>query len=315
MTRSQLVKETSHKIIAFPRELHSDRFFTPVDQGKPKPLKTRGKNLSDKPADTIPDQISDEIKSSLKSIGLTEYEVNIYLTLIACGPLNARELADKSTVPYSRIYNILQMLEEKEFILKEEESRPSRYFAKSPDEALVIARQRNQEEFNKHAEKILEELTPVYQEKDIPIKIALYVLRGKNSCMARLNSIIKTTNKAFYIATSDLELLQEIFEDLRALRSRGVRQIRVLMEEGDVKDKKNAELLKNYQEIADIRFRNQIFGSGVVRDEGEDALVILSRKFFSSKSYFGILTDHLAFGPAAMDYYGYLFETAEKVEE
>ncbi|MHA1733890.1 MAG: TrmB family transcriptional regulator [Promethearchaeota archaeon] len=270
--------------------------------------------MSEKTPEKIPDQISDEIKASLKAIGLTEYEVNIYLTLTACGPLNARELADKSTVPYSRIYNILQMLEEKEFILKEEESRPSRYFAKSPDEALVIARQRNQATFNAHAEKIIEELTPIYQQKDVPIKIALYVLRGKASCFARLESIFRTTNKALFLASSDIGLLGEIFEHVSQLRARGIRDIRVLLEESYKDDEEKTELVKKYAKIANVRSRNQIFGTGIVKDEGEDAFLVLTRKFFSSKSYFGIQTDHLAFGPAAMDYFGYLYDTADDVE-
>jgi len=83
----------------------------------------------------------DNVKESLRAIGLTDYEISIYLTLISKGPMDARELSESSGVPYSRIYNILTQLEkEKMFILREENTRPSTYFAKSPDEVLIIAK-------------------------------------------------------------------------------------------------------------------------------------------------------------------------------
>ncbi|GAB4308798.1 MAG: hypothetical protein Kow0069_07320 [Promethearchaeota archaeon] len=267
-------------------------------------------------SERVPENVSEETKASLKAIGLTEYEINIYLALVAKGPMNARDLAEASTVPYSRIYNILQLLEDRGFIIKEEESRPSRYFAKSPDEALVFARHQHQEEFNRHAEKILQELTPIYQQKDTPIKIALYVLRGKESCITRLHGIMKNTQQSFYIASSDLEMIQELSEELLAMRARGIREIRVLLEERAVNDPECSELVKKLEKVAAVRTRDQMFGTGVVRDDGEDAFVILTRSFFEDKkSYFGIITDHLAFGPAAADYFEYLYQTATPLEE
>ncbi|MHA1328454.1 MAG: helix-turn-helix domain-containing protein, partial [Promethearchaeota archaeon] len=71
-------------------------------------------------------EIPEAVKESLRAIGLTDYEISIYLTLISKGPMDARELSEASGVPYSRIYNILTQLEkEKMWIIKEEESRPS----------------------------------------------------------------------------------------------------------------------------------------------------------------------------------------------
>ncbi|MHA1376439.1 MAG: TrmB family transcriptional regulator, partial [Promethearchaeota archaeon] len=95
-----------------------------------------------------------KVKEALRSIGLTDYEIAIYLTLISKGPMDARELSDASGVPYSRIYNILTQLEkDKMWILKEESSRPSKYFSKSPDEALVIAKKQYNESFDEHSMK------------------------------------------------------------------------------------------------------------------------------------------------------------------
>ena len=90
-------------------------------------------------------EIPDNVKMSLKSIGLTDYEISIYLTLIARGPMDARELSEASNVPYSRIYNILTQLEkEKMWIIKEEESRPSQRAEDNPKTALSRQPRRSQ---------------------------------------------------------------------------------------------------------------------------------------------------------------------------
>ncbi|MHA1297448.1 MAG: helix-turn-helix domain-containing protein, partial [Promethearchaeota archaeon] len=47
-------------------------------------------------------EIPEAVKESLRAIGLTDYEISIYLTLISKGPMDARELSEASGVPYSR---------------------------------------------------------------------------------------------------------------------------------------------------------------------------------------------------------------------
>ena len=100
-------------------------------------------------------EIPDNVKESLKILKLTDYEISIYLTLISKGPMDARELSEASGVPYSRIYNILTQLEKDKMWILKEDSRPSRYFAKSPDEALVIAKKQYSDSFNINSNKII----------------------------------------------------------------------------------------------------------------------------------------------------------------
>jgi len=215
----------------------------------------------------------ENVKESLRSIGLTDYEISIYLTLISKGPMDARELSEASRVPYSRIYNILTQLEkDKMWILKEEESRPSRYFAKSPDEALVIAKKQ-------------------------------YSL-----------TLINTAKMALYFVAQDYEFLDVFYEEIKKARARGVTDIRLLVEEVIVKDKKFKEILEKYAQIAEIRSRDQVFGTSMVMDEGEDAFIILTQDIFKKLSYFGVMADHIAFGPASNFYFMYLYKTADIVK-
>jgi sugar-specific transcriptional regulator TrmB len=229
--------------------------------------------------------------------------------------MDARELSDASGVPYSRIYNILTQLEkDKMWILKEESSRPSKYFSKSPDEALVIAKKQYNESFDEHSNNIIHELTPIYESHDTPIKVALYIHRGRNACISRGLSLINMAKTAIYLVCPEYEFLDIFYEDAKKARARGVIDIKILIEEKSLEDKKFLEILKKYSEIAIVRSRDQVFGTCIVMDEGEDAFIILTQKFFKGLSYFGALTDHVAFGPAANYYFDYLYRSAKEVE-
>jgi len=260
-------------------------------------------------------EIPENVKESLRSIGLTDYEISIYLTLISKGPMDARELSEASGVPYSRIYNILTQLEkEKLWIIKEEASRPSRYFAKSPDEALIIAKKQFNDNFDGHSNKIIHSLTPIYQSHDTPIKIALYVHRGRDVCINRALALLNLAKTSVYIVTTDQEFLDVFYDDVKKARARGVTNLKLLIEDKALQDEKFNKTLKQYKELCEIRSRDQVFGSAIVMDEGEDAFIILSKGFFPKKmSYFGIVTDHIAFGPSANYYFSYLYNTAKEV--
>jgi sugar-specific transcriptional regulator TrmB len=260
-------------------------------------------------------EIPEAVKESLRSIGLTDYEISIYLTLISKGPMDARELSEASGVPYSRIYNILTQLEkDKMWVIREEESRPSRYFAKSPDEALVIAKKQYNDSFDDHSNKIIQTLTPIYQSHDTPIKIALYIHRGRDICISRSLSLINRAKNAIYLVCPSYEFLEIFYDDLKKARARGVIDIRLLVEESSLEEDEILKILKKYHEIGEIKMRDQLFGTCVVMDEGEDAFIILTQRFFKGLSYFGALTDHVAFGPAANFYFDYLYKTANKLE-
>ncbi|MFX0186701.1 MAG: TrmB family transcriptional regulator [Candidatus Hodarchaeota archaeon] len=260
-------------------------------------------------------EIPENVKESLRAIGLTDYEISIYLTLISMGPMDARELSEASGVPYSRIYNILTQLEkDKMWIIKEEESRPSRYFAKSPDEALIIAKKQYNDNFDDHSNKIIHTLTPIYQSHDTPIKIALYIHRGRDVCLNRALSLIEMAKNSIYLVSTDSDFLEAFYDDIKKARARGVIDLKLLVEDKALEDGKFKTLLKKYKELCEIKSRDQVFGSSIIIDEGEDAFIVLSQRFFERLSYFGIVTDHIAFGPASLFYFSYLYDSANEAK-
>src|SRR3990170_5167194 len=78
---------------------------------------------------------SETAKRVLHEIGLTEYEARAYLSLLGKGVMTASQVSEDASVPYSKIYETLNALGRKGWI-ETDKGRPSRYYAKSPSEAL-----------------------------------------------------------------------------------------------------------------------------------------------------------------------------------
>jgi len=72
----------------------------------------------------------------LKNLGLPDYEIRVYMTLLKNGPMNYRTLAQESGVPTGRIYQVLSTLESKGFIEVDQEK--TKFFkAADPKKALM----------------------------------------------------------------------------------------------------------------------------------------------------------------------------------
>lgn len=56
------------------------------------------------------------MEQELKKLGLGEYESKVYLTLVRYGSLEGRKLSKLSSVPQSKIYEVLYKLAEKKFV-------------------------------------------------------------------------------------------------------------------------------------------------------------------------------------------------------
>ena len=82
----------------------------------------------------------------MENLGLTSYEIRVYLSLLDNGAMTASDISKKSGVPYSKIYEVLNGLEEKGW-LETDSSRPQKFFPNSPSSALEAMRMRQETNF------------------------------------------------------------------------------------------------------------------------------------------------------------------------
>ncbi|MFB6092871.1 MAG: TrmB family transcriptional regulator [Haloquadratum sp.] len=99
--------------------------------------------------------------TSLRDLGLSEYEARAYRSLLRTGATTAKELSRASDVPMGRIYDVLNGLEQQNLIRSQAASRPKKYVAVEPDTALDRLLERKQQELEEKAaqyETVVDEL-------------------------------------------------------------------------------------------------------------------------------------------------------------
>jgi len=131
---------------------------------------------------------------SLKIVGLNKYESNAYITLITFGgKLSASRIAAHATIPYGRVYDILESLMNKGLISVSPES-PKLYSATDPS-ILKAHIKKKKIELDK-LEKDVDQLKSFYL-KQAPE--AVWMVRGKKNFYNLLKSIPDTKRYKYAI--------------------------------------------------------------------------------------------------------------------
>lgn len=79
--------------------------------------------------------MSRELYDVLRRLGFTQYEARVYVSLLMRGTATASELSDLSNIPYTRVYDVLNQLEEKGLVATIP-GRPLKFEALDPEIAL-----------------------------------------------------------------------------------------------------------------------------------------------------------------------------------
>ena len=130
--------------------------------------------------------IMDENISVLKGIGFTKYEAQAYVTLTSLISATASEIAEKSNIPRSKIYDVLKKLVEKNFI-DVEDGRPLTYTVKSPVEVLS----REKEKINSQIDDTITRLTYVYENGMSQVQAPIWRIYGVEKIIAQEVEIIE----------------------------------------------------------------------------------------------------------------------------
>jgi sugar-specific transcriptional regulator TrmB len=89
---------------------------------------------------------SSRYTSILKPLGLSDYEIRVFLTLIEIGPTNYRILVRESNVPTGKIYQVLSTLESKGFI-EVVRGKPKLFRATEPKKAFSRRLRKMEEDY------------------------------------------------------------------------------------------------------------------------------------------------------------------------
>lgn len=208
----------------------------------------------------------------LLQYGLTEYEGRTYLALLGAGPATARELANVSRVPRTKIYGVLDELHAKGLVQLLPD-RPKRYEAVPVDRYLA----QFEDEVRQRLERLRADRAAFAQEFPVhPIPPrdragSFNVVKGRKNVVARLVEMALRAQGSVAISASasfPLRLLHHLPE-LEQLAKRGV-QVRLLVPA----EPRNAAALAQLRAVADVRgARTPSAGSGTIVVDGKESLM------------------------------------------
>ena len=254
--------------------------------------------------------VSDKTKKSLENIGLTSYEIRSYTTLLKEREINASEISEKSGVPYSKIYEVLGTLEEKGWI-GSDDSRPTKYFAKSPTTALETTKQSVENEFLKNQSVILTELTSLYEKSGTSEKPDIWVISGAMNIVAKIMELVENCRSEVLIAIPQAgeEIVKQALQKLRQHNENGVKITNL------TSDKLDKESVKAISRIAKIKIKSGLFGGGIISDK-RYVVILMGPEISGSKTtdIVAIWADHAGLAGFAKEYFEYLLKDAKEVK-
>ena len=252
--------------------------------------------------------ISDKTKKSLEKIGLTSYEIRAYTTLIKDGESNASEISQNSGVPYSKIYEILGTLEEKGWI-GSDDSRPTKYFAKAPSNALETTKQNADTIFSEKKNVILSELIPLYEKTGTSEKPDIWFISGAMNIVSKIMEMVEHCREEVMIAVPQAGelIVKQALPKLRQLHDKGIK-ITIL-----ISDEFDKDSIKAISRVADVKVKGGLFGGGIISDK-RYVVILLGPDISSSTSseIVAIWADHAGLAGFAREYLDFLLKEAKK---
>jgi sugar-specific transcriptional regulator TrmB len=243
----------------------------------------------------------------MEDLGMTGYEIRVYTSLLETGAMTAADISKKSGVPYSKIYEVLNSLEDKGW-LESDSSRPQKFFPKSPSTALEAMRMRSENNFRESQTAIVSELMPMYTKSGIKEKPEIWVVRGLYNIAAKVSEIVQNCQQELLVALPSVaqDVAKPMQPVLRTLFEKGVK-ISVLASEDT-----SADVVKALSRVSEVRLKTGMFGGGVIGD-GKHVMILLGESMGENGVVdpIAIWADHAALAGFAKDYFQYLWEDAK----
>ncbi len=151
-------------------------------------------------------------RSAQLTIGLSEYAVTAFTSLVASHPVNGSQLSRHSGIPRARIYDVLHTLKAKGFVV---ESSEGMYSPIPPEELIRRLRQGHEK-----ALSALEEKLKNAQQQ--PQSDVIWSIKGYEITMTKAKEMISDAEKEIYVRISPEEGVH-LDPELEKARERGVK--------------------------------------------------------------------------------------------
>jgi len=244
--------------------------------------------------------VSGKTREELREMGLGAYETDAYLILLERGQLTAMEVSIGASVPYSKIYEVLNSLKEKGWV-KSSESRPFKYYPVSPAEAVTLTRLKLEDKYQIWERSIAEELQPLYEKRELVERLDILILHGQQAVLTKLEEVLKKATKEIMVAAPTfakpiVASAGELFGGLKKTVS-----VKLL-----VAGKAHEwTLFRRAPGVNELRVRDHMFGGGVIAD-GKEAMLFLGE----DRPSLVIWSNHGGLVGFAREYFQFLWDSS-----
>ncbi|MFC1513708.1 TrmB family transcriptional regulator [candidate division KSB1 bacterium] len=149
-----------------------------------------------------------QIFQTLESLGLSNYEAKAYLSLLRKNPLTGYQLSKNSGVPRSRIYETLEKLSVKGYILSQK-GPPTKYIPINGEEFI----QKAENSLNNKIDTFRKWFADVLEKQ--PAFSGIWSIKGRENILNKANFMINYANDSVVICAvdEDLEVLKDSLEN------------------------------------------------------------------------------------------------------
>ncbi len=157
----------------------------------------------------------------LQQLGLKEYEAKSFVALARRDSGTAKDIAETSDVPRTRVYDAVRVLESKGLV-EIQHSNPQLFRAVSVDEAVETL----VSEYKKRIESLEDALTglePVDETNTTEVTHEVWALSGTSGIAIRTNRMIEGAQREVVLVVGDGDIFTpELVEAVETVRNRGV---------------------------------------------------------------------------------------------
>ena len=244
--------------------------------------------------------VSEGTREILRQMGLNAYETDAYIALLEGGEMTAMEISREAKVPYSKTYEVLNLLKQKGWI-KSMETRPFKYYPVPPLEATGAAKRRLEDEYQNWEQRLAEELQPLYEKRELVERPDILILHGQQAVLAKLEEVVKKANREIMIAAPSFArpLIALVESPINGAKKSVIVKLMAAGKRDDWL------FLKKIAGITELRFREHMFGGGVIAD-GKEAMLFLGE----DKPSLVIWSNHGGLVGFAREYFQFLWDSS-----
>ncbi len=245
--------------------------------------------------------VNENTRVALREMGLNAYEIDAYIVLLEGGQMTAMEISQVATVPYSKMYEVLNQLKEKGWI-KSSETRPFKYYPVPPMEATRFTKLRLEDKYLNWENTVAENLQPLYEKRELVERPDMLILRGQQAVLSKLEEVLKKASLEIVIAAP--EFAKPIITLAQPLLGSGLKKT-VKLKLMAAGQKEDWLFLKKYAGLNELRIRDHMFGGGVIAD-GKEAMLFLGE----DKPTLVIWSNHVGLVGFAREYFQFLWASS-----